>query len=346
MFHSTNDLSIFIPISPGFRQQAETFAKEQPTSEKATQVYLNTLAVQVMNLYLQMMDTPTNLSASDSWHQSDRLCMDVADLYITGIGNLECRPIRAGEASCTIPAEVQNDRIGYVVIQIDEGDRNGRILGFVPAIAGSILPVKHLRSLEHLLVHLDQLKRVETPSITYLHQWFNNLFESKWQTLETAFTHQRPAVVFLAQSNQGTIDATTISELTQLIQTTKDEETRWRAAEALWTIDPLHPMSGVRRVIDLGMQLAGQAVALMVAILQKSDQSVAILLRVYPMGSQRYLPAKLQLAGLLEDDKPFLEAESRDRDDYIQLKFCAEFGEQFKVRVSLENVSITERFAV
>lgn len=346
MFHSTNDLSISIPISPSFRQQAETFAKEQPTPEKATQVYLNTLAVQIMNIYLQMMDIPTDLSASDSWHQSDRLCMDVADLHITGIGHLECRPIRADEATCTIPAEVQNHRIGYVVVQIDAGDRNGKILGFLPTIAGSVLPIKHLHSLDHLLVHLDQLQRVTVPSRTHLHQWFNNLFEAKWQTIETVFTHQRPAVVFLGESNQGTMDATTISELTHLIQTTKDEETRWRAAEALWTIDPLHPMSGVRRVLDLGMHLAGQGVALMVAILQKPNQNVAVLLRVYPMGSQRYLPAKLQLAGLLEDGKPFLEAESRDRDDYIQLKFCAEFGEQFQVRVSLGNASITESFVV
>ncbi len=346
MFHSTNDLAISIPISPSFRQQAATFAKEQSTAEKATQVYLNTLAVQVMNLYLQMMGVPTDLSAGDSWHQGDRLCLDVADLHITGIGHLECRPIRAGETACPIPPEVQNDRIGYVVVQIDEDDRNGRILGFVPTIADSVLSIQHLRSLDHLLVHLDQLQRVTTSSRTYLHQWFNNIFASKWQTIETAFTNQRPAIVFLGESHQGTMDATTISELTHLIQTTEDEETRWRAAEELWTIDPLHPMSGVRRVIDFGMQLAGQGVALMVAILQKPNQTVAVLLRVYPMGSQRYLPAKLQLAGLLEDGQPFLEAASRDRDDYIQLKFCAEFGEKFQVRVSLENASITEGFIV
>ena len=346
MFHSTNDLSISIPISQSVRQQAEIFAKGQPTAEKATQVYLNTLAVQVMNIYLQMMDIPTNLSASDSWHQSDRLCLDVADLHLTGIGHLECRPIREGEASCVIPAEVQSDRIGYAVIQIEEDDRHGKILGFIPTITSPILSTQNLLSLDHLLIHLDQLKRATVSSRTSLHQWFNNLFESKWQTIESAFTHQRPAVVFLGEFNQGTMDATTISELSYLIQTTEDEETRWQAAEKLWTIDPLHPMSGVRRVIDLGMHLAGQAVALMVAILQKPNQNVAVLLRVYPMGSQRYLPAKLQLTGLLEDGQPFLKAESRDRDDYIQLKFCAEFGEQFRVRVSLENASITETFVV
>ena len=346
MLNSIYDRPISIPISARLRQQAETFAAEQPTPEKAAQVYLNTLAVQVVNHYMQMMDIATDLATSDSWHQSDRLCTDVADLHITGIGHLECRPIRAGESDCAIPPEVQDGRIGYVVVQIDPDDRSGKILGFVPRVSGSNLSIQQLRSLDDLLIHLDHLKRETQPATTYLQQWFNQVFAAHWQAVETVFTHKQPAVVFLGESDQSTLDADAISELTQVIQTTEDEETRWRAAERLWTIDPVHPMSGVRRIVDLGMHLAGQAVALMVAILRKPDQSVAILLRVYPMGSQRHLPAKLQLAGLLADGKPFLEAESRDRDDYIQLKFCAESGEHFKVRVSLENASITENFVV
>ncbi|MGH8001407.1 MAG: DUF1822 family protein, partial [Brasilonema sp.] len=134
--------------------------------------------------------------------------------------------------------------------------------------------------------------------------------------------------------------------LVNLLQTTQDEEIRWTLAEILWTIDPQHPATKTRRVLDLGMQLAGYAVALMVAILQKPDNTVAVLLRVYPMGNQRYLPPGLQLAGLYENGKPFLEVQARELDDYIQLKFSAEFGEQFSVRVALENAMITENFLI
>lgn len=363
MFYSTADFTISIPISSAFRQQAEQFAQEQPTPEKEKQVYLNTLAVQVVHIYLQMMDISTDLEASDCWHFSDRLCTDVADLHITGLGNLECRPIRAGESECFVPPEVWSDRIGYVVVQIDHNDGSGTILGFVSTITNPLLPINQLQSLNAFLMHLDQLSRAiesslqpvstETQAIApnfypsvCLSQWFNNIFAANWQTIEAAFAAKLSAIVFLGESDQESSDAEKISQITHLIQTTEDEETRWKAVEQLWTIDPNHPASGVRRMMDLGIHLAGKAVGLMVAVLRKPDRTVAILLRVYPMGSQRYLPPRLQLTGLQEDGQPFLAAESRDRDDYIQLKFCAEPGERFGVRISLTDVSITENFVV
>ncbi len=314
------------------------------------QVYLNMLAVQAVNVYLQMMDIPTNLEASDSWHYGDRLCTDVADLSITGIGSLECRPIQAGESHCLIPPEVREDRIGYVVVQIDDDHRSGTILGFVPKVEASILPINQLQSLDALLIHLQELNNAKEQHVTQLSQWFNNIFETNWQMVEELFANKAPAVVFLGESDQETSNlgaavAELSAEMVHLIQSTDDEETRWKAAERLWTIDPDNPASGVRRVMDLGIQLAGKAIALMVAVLRKPDQTVAILLRVYPMGNRRYLPPGLRLAGL-QDNKSFLETESRDRDDYIQLKFCAELGEHFQVRVSLAEASITESFVV
>ncbi|MCL6436881.1 MAG: DUF1822 family protein [Leptolyngbyaceae cyanobacterium HOT.MB2.61] len=347
MLYSTNS-TIAIPISPANRQLARQFAEEQPTQAKAMQVYLNTLAVQVVNVYLQMMDIPTNLEASDSWHYGDRLCTDVADLSIPGIGSLECRPIQAGESQCLIPPEVRENRIGYVVVQIDDDHRSGKILGFVPKVEARILPINQLQSLDALLIHLQELSNVKERHFVKLSQWFNNIFETNWQMVEELFANNAPAVVFLGESSQenSNLAAAELSaEIVHLIQTTDDEETRWKAAERLWTIDPGNPASGVRRVMDLGVQLAGKAIALMVAVLRKPNQTVAILLRVYPMGNERYLPPGLRLAGL-QNDQFFLETESRDRDDYIQLKFCAESGEQFQVRVSLGNASITESFVV
>lgn len=98
--------------------------------------------------------------------------------------------------------------------------------------------------------------------------------------------------------------------------------------------------------MDLGMQFAGHAVALMVAILPNKKQRVAVLLRLYPMGSERYLPASLQLTGLDKSGNVFLDTQARKRDNYIQLKFSAEFGERFSIRVSLDNTSLTENFII
>lgn len=218
-------------------------------------------------------------------------------------------------------------------------------------------------------------------TLTNLSNWFDNLFETGWQTiaefvgqpdsnLTLAFRSIEMAVnrgetianlidliynsvdegqLKVAAQRLGAIgndNAEAIAALIHLIRTTEDEETRWAAAESLWTIEPSNPASGVRRIADLGMQIGDRAIALMVAILPKSEGKVAILLRVYPMGSQTYLPSGLQLAVLDEDGDTFLETEARDTDNYIQLKFGGDRGERFSVRVALGDSGITEGFAI
>ena len=207
-------------------------------------------------------------------------------------------------------------------------------------------------------------------NLTNLSNWFDNFFETGWQTI-AEFVGQSDSNLTLAfrsiemvVNREETIEnlialiynsvdegqlkvaaqrlgeisnnnAEAIAALIHLIRTTEDEETRWAAAESLWTIDPNNPASGVRRIADLGMQIGDRAIALMVAILPKAEGKVAILLRVYPMGSQTYLPSGLQLAVLDEDGDTFLETEARDVDNYIQLKFGGDRGERFSVRVAL-----------
>jgi hypothetical protein len=219
-------------------------------------------------------------------------------------------------------------------------------------------------------------------TLTNLSNWFENVFETGWQTiaelvgqpesnLTLAFRNREMAVnrgetianlidLIYNSGDEGqlkvaaqrlgeisnTYNAEAIAALIHLIRTTEDEETRWAAAESLWTIDPSNPASGVRRIADLGMQIADRAVALMVAILPKAEGKVAILLRVYPMRSQTYLPSGLQLAVLDEDGDIFLETEARDADNYIQLKFGGDRGESFSVRVALGDAGITEGFAI
>lgn len=218
-------------------------------------------------------------------------------------------------------------------------------------------------------------------NLTNLSNWFENLFETGWQTiaefvgqpdsnLTLAFrsiemaVNRGETIVQLIELIYNSVDegqlkvaaqrlgaigndnAEAIAALIHLIRTTEDEETRWAAAESLWTIEPSNPASGVRRIADLGMQIGDRAIALMVAILPKAEGKVAILLRVYPMGSQTYLPSGLQLAVLDEDGDTFLETEARDTDNYIQLKFGGDRGERFSVRVALGDSGITEGFAI
>jgi hypothetical protein len=150
----------------------------------------------------------------------------------------------------------------------------------------------------------------------------------------------------IARDNAKNSDA--IQALIHLLQTTQDDETLWIAVESLWQIDPGNIAVGVRRVklIDLGMQLAGEGVALAVALVPKLNQRFGILLQVYPTGRETYLPPELQLSLLDESGKVLRIVKARLADMYIQLKFSGEIGERFSVRVSLGAAEIIEDFAI
>ena len=325
--HELEDFALPLPITQAARTIAQQFATQQPTPHKAEQVLLNTLSVCVVNDYLQMMGIPTNLAASDSWNPIVRLCSDVADLEVPGIGRLECRPLRSTEQICHIPPEVWSDRIGYVMVQIDESLREASLLGFTPSVATLELPINQLRSPEDLIDRLQELMHPTTAPASSLNhsfrstqanlsQWLNNVVEAGWQTVETLLT---PPESNLAFSFRGDLVAPELKK----------------------------PEAAVRKakLIDLGIENTDIFVALVVEINPESEGKTNILLQVHPMGNQTYLPPSLQLI-VLDDGSTFLEAESRNADDYVQLEFSGTPGEQFSVRVALGNASIQEDFVI
>ncbi len=161
------DLSIPIAITQEARFFAQEFAKEQPTPLKAEQVYFNTLAVCMMNNYLRILGIPTNLTAGDSWNLVMRLAFDVADLEVTGLGRLECRPLKSEGRKmeliypsevCYVPPEVQSSRIGYVAVSLDDEQQEATLLGFVKTVTTSKLHLSELQSMDQLLEYLSHLK--------------------------------------------------------------------------------------------------------------------------------------------------------------------------------------------
>lgn len=229
------------------------------------------------------------------------------------------------------------------------------------------------------------------PAIWVLNRWLDGVVEAGWQAFEELFSSKTLAPAFRGKRVRG-IELGTPEKIKQavrqlynsqsevafpvgsdepdalvcLLQNTQDESIRWKAAEYLWTIAPNYPGSAIRRVMDLGVQLMGHPLALMVAVLRKLDGKIAVLLRAYPMcnslevnemeGSRSSnipltkLPPGLRLIGLYENGNPIpgLEAVARNepQDDYISLYFTADVGDRFHVRLTLEDISITEQFVV
>ncbi|MCT7964092.1 DUF1822 family protein [Laspinema sp. D1] len=160
---------------------------------------------------------------------------------------------------------------------------------------------------------------------------------------------RRHAAGVLGELGVGNPEA--INALTQLLHTARDEETRWQAALSLGKISPGHPQAGIRkaRYLDFGMQLEGHSVALIVALMPRSDDKLGVFLQVQPIEGKK-LPPHLKLSVLSESGEMKREVETRSdeggegKDNLIQLRFNPRSGTRFQVRVSVNEVSVTEEF--
>jgi Protein of unknown function (DUF1822) len=317
--YQQENFAVPLPITQAARRIAQNFASQQPTPEKAAQVRLNTIAVWVVNEYLQMMDIATNLTASDSWNPVMRLFADVADLVIPSLGNLECRPVSTFANTCSVPPETWEERIAYVVVQIDESLQEAKLLGFVPSVATEELPLTQLQPPEAFIEHLGQLRQSPATTIVNLRQWFDGIFESGWQSIEAVWNSQEPTLGLAFRSPE-----------------IFDQQT------------PEYPDSVTRsaKLLDLGIQIVDQPLMLIVDISPQVDQKTSIRLQLHPTGDEIYLPQGVQLTVLDDSGAVFLEAQARSADNYIQLQLRGDIGEIFSVRVALNDISITEQFVI
>ena len=209
--------------------------------------------------------------------------------------------------------------------------------------------------------------------------------EEGWQTVETLFTPLEPIPVRGYQNTEETITKEAITPLIQLLQpnnlekertqaagvlgkiggghpeviealtellhTAKEEETRWEAALSLGKIDPGNPHGGVKKgkLIDLGIQLEGQKIVLIVAIMPQTQDRVGVWIQLKPANELIKLPPHLKLS-IISQGKTYLEAEARSdnegkgKDKCIQLRFTPPSGTNFQVQVTLDNASFTENF--
>ncbi len=303
---SDEDWSIPIPLTTEILHIARQFANQHPnpTSEKAQQVYLNTIAVCAVNNYLRIIGISTNITAGDSWNSSIRLAEDVADLYITGKGSLECRPVKKGALTCKIPPSLGLERIGCVVVEIDEEQKQAILRGFTSKTAATVgLSLKDLDSLVNLPSYFRELGL-----LVNLSQWFKNIFETGWESVETVLGEQatQPALAFRGNSQ--------VSNLKRC------------------------------KLLELGSQR--ESVALIVTITPESESNTNILIELKPHLSQNYLPTNLQIILLDEEQQAIIDTKVEELKQHIQLDLSGEPGERFSIKIILGEASVREYFVI
>lgn len=145
-----------------------------------------------------------------------------------------------------------------------------------------------------------------TSTTTTLSEWLQNRFDESWQVIE------------------------------QFIRPDADLSFGTRSIEM-----------GIRRgkLINLGMQLGQQTVALLVNVTSETEGTLGVLVQLHPTGESRYLMANLKLSLRSQTGKMLQEVTARSQDNYIQLKFFrGNPGTRFGIVIQLGSESIEETF--
>ncbi len=326
---NTRETAFFIPLklTNEAHYYANKFAAEQATPEKAKRVYLNTLAVCAVQIYLKWMEFETDLSQTDSWNPGVRALMDVADLAIPDIGKLECRPMLPGETFIKIPEEVKEDRIGYVAVQFEEQLDNVKLLGFYPLSdtvnAPSTIAIEDLKSFDDFIEYLEDLELFDSTNLDILEQeelnlnqdnlrqWLENIFSETWLTVQEVLGEERTQWVFSA---------------------------RFRIAQAIMRATN----------IELKTQSTSCSLALIVAVIppKSEDKLTKICLQIHPRGNEIYLPSELNFVALDTSGKVIAEEKSGIYREWVQLDISGEPGEQFSVTIESNDAVLVRNFII
>ncbi|NJN86810.1 MAG: DUF1822 family protein [Leptolyngbyaceae cyanobacterium SL_7_1] len=317
-----DDFALPLPITHTALAIAEHFANQQPTPDKATQVWLNTLAVHAVHDYLEMMGIATDLKASDSWNSIAQLCADTADLMLPDYGRLECRPVSALAATCPVPPEVWDDRIGYVIVQIEEATQQATLLGFVEHATVEELPLNqlqpidalfdHLYALHHSVVAESQGLNVGTPWVN-LSQWVQHQFDAGWMAIESLLTPQPDfAYAFRSTALSAPIEHRTELQRAKLLR------------------------------VGYG---GGTSIVLVVALEPNTLNSMNVYLEAYP-AETNFLPPDLQMVVVNQEGDRLMENQAGSTDAILPIQLELRTGEQFRVQITLDDTTITEYFVV
>lgn len=147
-----------------------------------------------------------------------------------------------------------------------------------------------------------------------LGQWLQQGLSAGWQTFDDIFSVPSNNMAFALRNNQST--------------------TRGIAIEGV-------------KLIDLGVQLGHQSVALVVGITPLEENRMGIQVQLLPSDGQNYLPNGVKLSLLSRSKKVLQESSARNQDTLMQLKrFSCPESKGFLVRIALGEFELTETFRI
>lgn len=319
------------------RIYAEKFCRQQNNPQKAKQVYLNSLAVSAVGIYLNSLGWLTNREQSDSWNPLMQTLMDVADLEVPGFGKVECRVVSEGQKELIVPPEAQSERIACVVLRVSSSLRECELLGFIPQITAAPILLNQLHPIGNLTQHLREYKQLQdqkrSQSITNLSRWWEDVIDDGWELLETIFPPE-PTVSFRSPN-----------QLQELSRIESEERSNFSAIPD----QPIEQLArGISRVklIDLRIDCNTVAIALILQLETSDSEEIDISARICPTNTSNYLPQGLEIMILDEKQKPVLQAKANKINENIEFLFSGKPGETFSIKALLKDNKIVETFII
>jgi hypothetical protein len=192
-------LRFALPLSNDAHKIAQQCIQGINNPSMAKQVYLNTLAVYAVDYYLRCMRFKTDWLHSDSRDPLLSKLMNVADLDIKDVGKIECIPVSVDRSECDISPESENERVGYMPVQINEDLTEATILGFSTQKSGTI-KLDRLADLEYAIEYLTEL---EQPTIVKLRAWLDGVVDTSWETIDRLLNPTQLRLFYRSPVNRG-----------------------------------------------------------------------------------------------------------------------------------------------
>jgi hypothetical protein len=136
-----------------------------------------------------------------------------------------------------------------------------------------------------------------------------------------------------------------IANLAKLInELERDEETRWRAADKLYEIDPTHPSAGVQQ--RKGISFDERFISFKMDIIALPDDKFAIRASVESDDPQNVLPGGLEMIIFDRDSRELLRISSKPNDYLIKKPLKGNKGDEFIISLKSSQYEIREQFKI
>jgi hypothetical protein len=373
-----------IPLTSADHQQVKNIALQSGCQgEKLQRLVKNLLAVRAMAHWLKIYDIDYDDGESYGRQPPIHLGETIADLYLPGLGRLECRGIDRQGEEIYFGAESWQDRLGYAVVEISEDLREGEILGFFESITTETVPKRALQPIEGLFRVIATVQQASmVPALTEVVQtavnrvaeliqtWVEQVTTATWQlgteqwapqlipvrslgTVERIIDKFQGAkdesakqrlIITLGELATENDQPQAIAKLVEIIDGKGNEDTRWLAAGTLARIDSKHPQAvhSVKKTIANDLALGQTPLTLTVSLMPSGDHTIAGLITLKPLQSGQTLPLGLTLALLTTDDQLINSIGQQDGKDLLKISLEIDPGSDFRIRVSLGDLVMTE----